>query len=136
LILDRAIPGGGWNYGNKAVFGRTLRPQPGPTGLALLALAAYGDCTSGIAAALDYLRQTLPKLRAPVSLGWGVLALRAYHACPAQADSWMVEAYQECQGRPDSTLGLALLTLAAGNGALSLLLPGNSFGSAARSLGG
>lgn len=40
LIVNRAIPGGGWNYGNKTMFGRTLRPQPGPTGLALLALAA------------------------------------------------------------------------------------------------
>src|SRR5512135_1759371 len=43
LIRDRAIPSGGWNYGNKAVFGHTLRPQPGPTGLALLALARRGQ---------------------------------------------------------------------------------------------
>ena len=42
LIADRALPSGGWNYGNTAVFGRELRPQPAPTGLALLALARAG----------------------------------------------------------------------------------------------
>ena len=39
MIIDRALPHGGWNYGNKVVFGHELRPQPGPTGMALLALA-------------------------------------------------------------------------------------------------
>ena len=39
LIRDRAIVTGGWNYGNKSAFGHPLRPQPAPTGLALLALA-------------------------------------------------------------------------------------------------
>ncbi len=33
LIRDRAIPGGGWNYGNNVVFGRALRPSPGPPAL-------------------------------------------------------------------------------------------------------
>ena len=41
LICDRAIDAGGWNYGNKAAFGRALRPQPGPTGMALLALRRH-----------------------------------------------------------------------------------------------
>ena len=39
IIIDRALPHGGWNPGGKAVFGRELRPQPGPTGIAMLALA-------------------------------------------------------------------------------------------------
>jgi len=39
VVLNRALARGGWNYGNTSVFGRQLRPQPGPTGLALLALA-------------------------------------------------------------------------------------------------
>ncbi len=123
LIVDRAIPGGGWNYGNKTMFGRTLRPQPGPTGLALLALAARGASTSGVPAALDYLRGAVPNLRAAVSLGWGIIALRAYRACPAAADSWLEESFHDCTGRPDTTLGLALLLLAASEGTLELLLP-------------
>ena len=39
IITDRALAHGGWNPGGKAVFGRELRPQPGPTGIAMLALA-------------------------------------------------------------------------------------------------
>jgi hypothetical protein len=121
LILDRAIPSGGWNYGNKAVFGRMLRPQPAPTGLALLALAgrADGQASPAVARALDYLRGTLPAVRAAVSLGWGVLGLRAHGSCPAQAQSWLAEAYAHCTGRPDAILGLAALLLAAGDGDLS-----------------
>ena len=42
LIRDRAVDTGGWNCGNKATFGRGLRPQPAPTGLALLTLADTG----------------------------------------------------------------------------------------------
>jgi uncharacterized protein (DUF362 family) len=34
LIVDRALDHGGWNCGNKAIFGRELRALPGPTGLA------------------------------------------------------------------------------------------------------
>jgi len=123
LVLDRAIPDGGWNYGNTSVFGRTLRPQPGPTGLALLALAARGEGAPAVPAALDYLRATLPALRAAVSVGWGVLALRAYHACPIEADAWLAEAFDRCTGRADAALGLALLLLAAREETLGLLPP-------------
>jgi hypothetical protein len=120
LIDNRAIPGGGWNYGNNVVFGRVLRPQPGPTGMALLALAARGprDCAV-VPPALDYLRQSLPAIRAAASVGWGVLGLRAYHACPPEAASWLEQAYERCTGRPDATIGLSLLLLAADRGALA-----------------
>ena len=43
IIIDRALAHGGWNSGGKAVFGRELRPQPGPTGIAMLALATRAD---------------------------------------------------------------------------------------------
>ena len=46
VVLNRALAQGGWNYGNTSVFGRQLRPQPGPTGLALLALAAQREQAS------------------------------------------------------------------------------------------
>ena len=96
LILDRSLKGGGWNYGNKAVFGRDLRPQPGPTGLALLALATQRDQSQQTRAAIDYLRGSLPSLRAGMSLGWGVLGLRAHGACPPEAGGWLAESYQQC----------------------------------------
>ena len=123
LILDRALDHGGWNCGNKTVFGRELRPLPGPTGMALLALAAHGDRSPAISRALDYLLATLPSVRAPVSLGWGVLALRAHHACPAQSDQWLAEAFETIRLRPESTVSLALLLLAAGADESCLITP-------------
>ncbi len=38
LLLDRQIPGGGWNYGNTTVFGQTLQAMPEDTGMVLAAL--------------------------------------------------------------------------------------------------
>ena len=114
LIVDRAIPGGGWNYGNNVVFGQPLRPQPGPTGIALLALADDRRDCFAVAPALDYLLRALPSTRAAASIGWGVLALKAHAACPPAAETWLVEAYEQCAGKPDAIVGLSLLLLAAG----------------------
>jgi hypothetical protein len=116
LITDRALDHGGWNYGNKAVFGRELRPQPGPTGLALLASAAARGKVRPrtVDPAIAYLRQTLPGLRAPMSLGWGVLGLRAWSACPEEADAWLSQSFALHIHRRDATAELGLLLLAAG----------------------
>ena len=127
LILDRALEAGGWNYGNKSVFGSELRPQPGPTGLALLALAAVGLEAPSVARAVAYLRELLPNVRASVSLGWGVLGLRAHHALPMEAETWLEETHAKCTGKPDAAMGLGLLLLASSERALSLILtPGSS----------
>jgi len=122
LILDRSLKAGGWNYGNKAVFGRDLRPQPGPTGLSLLALAARRDESRQVKAAIDYLRGTLAGLRAGVSLGWGVLGLRAHGACPPEAEVWLAESYEQCAPNADAAMSVALVLLAASDRSLTYLL--------------
>jgi hypothetical protein len=122
LILDRALEAGGWNYGNKTVFGTELRPQPGPTGLALLALASNGEESKAVRTALAYLRQTLRDTQAPVSLGWGILGLRAHHACPIEAAPWLARSYAYCTGKADATMGLALLLLASCERTLDLVI--------------
>jgi uncharacterized protein (DUF362 family) len=43
LLLDRTLPEGGLNYGNRRIFGVPLEPIPGPTALALLALQGSDD---------------------------------------------------------------------------------------------
>jgi hypothetical protein len=115
VIIDRALPRGGWNCGNTFVFGRQLRPQPEPTGLALLALASCAGKGRPrlVERAIEYLHQTLPAVRAPISLGWGVLGLRAWNACPAAALSWLAESYALYGARPDVTAGLGLLLWAS-----------------------
>ena len=117
VVLNRALAQGGWNYGNTSVFGRQLRPQPGPTGLALLALAAQASKhrPRSVDPAIAYLLRTLPDVRAPISLAWGVLGLRAWNASPAAAADWLSESYSQCTGRPDVTTGLSLLLLAHGD---------------------
>jgi hypothetical protein len=123
LIRDRAIADGGWNYGNNSVFGRALRPQPGPTGLALLALAGVDGPTEAAARALRYLQAVLPGTRAAESLCWGVLALRAWGCRPEAADGWLAGACDQALRRPDPAPRLAYLLLAAGDHALELLEP-------------
>jgi hypothetical protein len=122
LILNRALESGGWNYGNPAVLGRALRAQPGPSGLALLALAAHGDDSPECRRGIDYLRQALRDVRAGTSLGWGILALRAWDACPPEAATWLGESYRRFGARPDGVVSLALLLLASSETGLDLFI--------------
>jgi hypothetical protein len=113
LLLDRAIPTGGWNLGNPVVFGKPLRPLPGPTGLALLALAKMRAHSKIVDQALDYLCSALAMTLAPVSLGWGLLGLRAWGAWPVEGEKWLVSAYKADAARKHRTIELAMLLLAA-----------------------
>ena len=121
LIRDRAIRTGGWNYGNKSAFGHDLRPQPAPTGLALLTLASVEKRSALIDRAIDYLRAALPGVRASASLGWGLIGLRAWGQRPVDASSWLAEASGRASGRADASPRLAHLLLAADERTLKLL---------------
>lgn len=122
LLRDRSLRSGGWNYGNSQVFGTDLRPQPGPTGLALLALAGGDDPDAPrIALAGDYLERVLPTTHAPQSLCWGILGLEAWGRRPPQADAWLAAAVDRATGRSDRSVQLSYLLLAAGARALDLL---------------
>jgi hypothetical protein len=112
LILDRAIDGGGWNYGNTSVFGQELHPQPAPTGLALLALADLHDGQDAVKTSCAYLRKILPETRSSASLSWGVLGLSAWEERPAEAGRWLEESYRQVQAGGNSALSLACLILA------------------------
>lgn len=114
LIRDRSLPDGGWNYGNPEVFGHALRPQPAPTGAALLALAAAQTSDAhAVEPACNYLLRVLPAIRSAFSIGWGVLGLTASDARPAEASKWLTRAHENRITRPDSTVELGLLLLAA-----------------------
>ncbi len=121
LIRDRAIPTGGWNYGNNVAFGRDLRPQPAPTGLALLALAGTENGSGVVKQAVGYLHESLPSTLAPQSLCWGVLGLRAWGCCPKAADGWLARSFEQTLRRHDSSPLPAHLLLAAGDRSLGVL---------------
>ena len=60
-------------------------------------------------------------MTAPISLGWGVLGLRAWDAAPLEAQDWLRQSHASVAGRCDSAVGLGLLLLAGGERALELL---------------
>jgi hypothetical protein len=111
LLLDRAIPSGGWNYGNAAVLANTLRPFPETTGVVLTALA--GEPRSpAVERAIAFLSTELPRIRTPLSLGWGLIGLTALGARPAEAGTWLAEAIERSRARAANSLHDALLLLA------------------------
>jgi len=111
LLLNRAIPNGGWNYGNRSMFNNTLRPFPAQTGIALAALSAQATNDS-IQTAIHYLQFELERVRTPFSLGWGIIGLTAWDQRPSSADIWLTECAARLDGKPihpvfDSVLLLA-----------------------------
>ena len=61
LLEDRCIPGGGWNYGNKVVYGHSLMPFWDSTALALLAI---GDLNRELLQKnLDLLEKSQPEIQ-------------------------------------------------------------------------
>lgn len=121
LIRDRAIPEGGWNFGNNVVFGASLRPKPGSTALALLALAGAESWTPMIEKSVAYLQGSLNRVRSAQSLGLGLLALSAWSApCPT-APQWLDEAHALVMARSDRAMQHAYLLLASTDRTLDLL---------------
>jgi len=112
LLMDRQLPGGGWNYGNTIVYGQELYPQPESTGMALTALAGKVEKRE-IARSLDYLKSQIRSSRTPLSLGWGLFGLGSWGDRPAEARRLIVECLsrQNKFGAYGTTL-LSLLVLA------------------------
>lgn len=113
FLLDRQLPHGGWNYGNTIVFGRELHPMPDSTGAALVGLHGMTEQVR-VARSLEYLKGEIPRLRTPLSLGWGLLGLTVWGCEPVNAIDYVVE----CEARQTrygayETASLCLLALAA-----------------------
>jgi hypothetical protein len=128
MLFDRQLPEGGWNYGNTIVFGKTLRPFPDSTGMALTALAGRAE-RRNVATSIAYLEAELARVRTPLAIGWGLLALDAWGGLPPQAADWVRETLARQEGSsPYDTAHLALLLLAdrAASGRGSPFSPGGS----------
>jgi uncharacterized protein (DUF362 family) len=79
LLLDRTLPAGGINYGNRTVLGRALEPMPGPTAAMLLALQGRGD-DERVLKSLAYLREMARADDDLENLCWACIALDVYPA--------------------------------------------------------
>lgn len=112
MLLDRQIPSGGWNYGNKTVFKTELRPNPESTAMALHTLAGYAE-PEIISKSLAYLRQEVARAHSPLSLGWSILALQAWNQSVDDKDAWIDFCWnQQKTSAPYDTAWVALLILA------------------------
>lgn len=76
LLLDRAVPTGGWNYGNPAVFNTTLEADPLTTSFVILALLD-DPARKPVTDAATFLKSQVDRLPSPLTLAWSALALRA-----------------------------------------------------------
>lgn len=126
LIADRALTGGGWNYGNTRVLESSLRPFPATTGLALAALSDE-PIDGRVERALAYLRMELEGVRSPISLCWGLIGLNAFDARPSEADTWLEQAAsRRLESMPNALLDALLLLAATDWHPLAQLVPDKS----------
>ncbi len=77
LLLDRQIPAGGWNYGNREVRGRELLAFVDATALALIALRGRAP-EEAISASLGFLGRSAETVGSPYDLAWAIIALETY----------------------------------------------------------
>src|SRR6266851_9352302 len=86
LLLDRALPEGGVNYGNRRIFGISLEPIPGPTALMLLALQGRND-DENVIKSVAYLQKQALSGDDLEHLCWARMALDIHRDHPGVADS-------------------------------------------------
>jgi hypothetical protein len=80
LIIDRAVPSGGWNFGNPFSGSYELEASVMSTALALSALGAAGvpEDRPEVRAGLRYLSRALAEDISTASLAWLLLAMKSY----------------------------------------------------------
>lgn len=112
MLMDRQLPGGGWNYGNTTVFGQELLPMPDATGLALCALSGTAERGS-IVKSLEWGKAQARVIDTPFSLCWLSFGLLAWGIETPELRARVLRclSLQERRGPYGTTL-LALLLLA------------------------
>ena len=110
MIIDRQLPSGGWNYGNKTVFNKELKPIPECTGVALTALEGLTE-RSSIELSINYLRKKVEQLRTPLALSWTIFGLSGWSKKPGNYHDWIIESLtlQQKYGSYDTGLLSQLL---------------------------
>jgi hypothetical protein len=110
MLEARALPRGGWNYGEPTVLGRTLWPAVLPTAAALLALQDEpGPVVRDACAVLLRMLAATPSIRSEL---WARLALRLHdHAPPAPPEA-MVDRIMAATASSAELSAIALLALA------------------------
>ena len=111
LVWDRMCDGGGWNYGNKRVFGEHLEPFADVTACALLGMHASHQAGKANPS-LDRLEGLLRRQSSGLALSLGTLALAAYGRRTEEWIDRLIETYAETGFRAEArSLALSLIAL-------------------------
>jgi hypothetical protein len=105
MLLDRQLPGGGWNFGNTFVYGTALRAIPEYTAIALSALHGY-VAHDTVQNSLNYLEHELETIRTPLTLASGICALGIWAQRPQKSNDFIIESIKH-----QNRLGLYTMTL-------------------------
>lgn len=112
MLVDRAVPGGGWNYGNTRVLGQDVAPYADTTAWALLALRGASGADAVVRAGLARLPALLTGTRSSLARALAALALRAHGASDAGVRAALAARVPEAPPADVRTQALALLALA------------------------
>jgi hypothetical protein len=78
MLLDRTCSDGGWNYGNRVVWGATLKAMTSTTALAALALQRAGGAEKVVTRAMDLLDREVQVAPSSLALALTVLCFDAF----------------------------------------------------------
>jgi hypothetical protein len=114
MLLDRACVGGGWNAGNRIVYGSPLNAHIEATAAALMALQDEPR-SPVIMRSVEWLRRQTANLRAVSSLAWSILCLFLFGASVDDLKSKLAaQAAEVSRIQNNSTLAIAALALQCG----------------------
>ena len=114
MIYDRMCEGGGWNYGNAAVYGDPLWPYPDITALALIALQDHRVRNEN-QVSLKVLAKTAETTDSGLALGWSSICLSLYGHDNSELRKRLEQKFVKTKFLGE-TKPIALSILAAGNG--------------------
>jgi hypothetical protein len=114
MTYDRMCEGGGWNYGNAAVYGDPLWPYPDITALALIALQDHRERNEN-QVSLKVLAKAAETTDSGLALGWSSICLSLYGHDNSELRKRLEQKFVKTKFLGE-TKPIALSILAAGNG--------------------
>jgi hypothetical protein len=109
FLFDRVCHDGGWNYGNKEVYGTKLWPYVPTTALALLAMRDHRQ-HSVVTRSLEQLKKDVASERSVVAIALTIICLRAYGAETDTLEQAVIKL--SAQADSDNLLGTAMMLYA------------------------
>jgi hypothetical protein len=111
MLKDRECEGGGWNYGNSAVYSQDLQPYVPTTALSLIALQDRRS-EDAVARGLRRLQADMLSERSAVALSLTAICLRVHGLSTDVPDKALTELMSDRDNRPVQDNGLLSLAMA------------------------